>query len=105
MNPFEVFLTTPILNLLIAIFKVLASIGVPGALGLSIIALTAIIRLALWPLTSSQLRSTQKMAALKPHLDRIKVEHGHDKIRHQQEVSKLYKEHGVNPLAGCLPVL
>ena len=105
MNPFDIFLTTPILNLLIAIYKILASANIPGTLGLSIIILTAIIRFALWPLTSSQLKSTQKMAALKPHLDRIKTEHGHDKVRHQEEVTKLYKEHGVNPLAGCLPLL
>ncbi len=45
------------------------------------------------------------MAELKPHLDRIKEQHGHDKVRHQQEVSSLYKEHGVNPLAGCLPLI
>jgi len=77
----------------------------PGALGLSIILLTVVIRLALWPLTATQLKSTQKMAALRPHMDRIKQEHGHDKVRHQQEISKLYKEHGVNPLAGCLPLL
>ncbi|MDP2632778.1 MAG: YidC/Oxa1 family membrane protein insertase, partial [Candidatus Curtissbacteria bacterium] len=70
-----------------------------------IITLTVIIRFALWPLTTSQLKSTQKMAALKPHLDRIKSEHGHDKVRHQEEITKLYKEHNVNPLAGCLPLL
>lgn len=105
MNPFQIFLVNPILNLLIAIFKGLDALSIPGSLGLSIIILTAIIRFALWPLTSSQLKSTQKMAALKPHLDRIKAEHGHDKARHQEEISKLYKEHGVNPLAGCLPLL
>ena len=105
MNPFDVFLTTPILNLLIAIFKLFDSLSLPGALGLSILALTVIIRIIIWPLTTSQLKSTQKMAALKPHLDRIKAEHGHDKIKHQQEVTKLYKEHGVNPLSGCLLVL
>lgn len=105
MNPFDVFLTNPILNLLVVIYKILESVQLPGALGFSIIILTSIIRLALWPLTSSQLKSTQKMAALKPHLQRIKSEHGHDKVRHQQEVSKLYKEHGVNPLAGCLPLV
>lgn len=105
MNPFDVFLTNPILNLLVAIYKVLQSMSVPGALGFAIIILTALIRLVLWPLTTSQLKSTQKMAALKPHLERIKAEHGHDKARHQQEVTRLYKEHGVNPLAGCLPLL
>ncbi len=104
MNPFD-FLTSLILILLIAVYKLLHMVGIPGALGFAIIILTALIRLALWPVTSSQLKSTQKMAALKPHLDRIKAEHGHDKVRHEQEITKLYKEHGVNPLAGCLPLL
>lgn len=105
MNPFDVFLTNPILNFLVVIYKILEAVQFPGTLGFAIIILTAVIRLALWPLTTTQLKSTQKMAALKPHLERIKVQHGHDKLRHQQEVTKLYKEHGVNPLAGCLPLL
>ena len=105
MNPFDTFLINPILNALVVFYTIFLSIGVPGALGISIIVLTVLIRLALWPLTSTQLKSTQKMAALKPHMDRIKDEHGHDKVRHQQEISKLYKEHGVNPLAGCLPLI
>jgi len=105
MNPFDVFLTTPILNLLIAFYKVFEFLPLPGALSFAIIFLTISIRLLLWPLTTAQLKSSQKMAQLKPHLDRIKKEHGQDKTRHQQEVGKLYKEHGVNPLAGCLPLL
>lgn len=105
MNPFEVFLTQPILNLLVAFYKILETASVPGSLGLAIILLTTTIRGALWPLTTAQLKSSQKMAALKPHLDRLKQEHGQDKVRHQQEISRLYKEHGVNPLSGCLPVL
>lgn len=105
MNPFDVLLIHPILNILIVFYRVLNAIGIPGALGFSIILLTIVIRMALWPLTAAQLKSTQKMAALKPHMDKIKKDHGHDKIRHQQEISKLYKEHGVNPLAGCLPLI
>lgn len=105
MNPFDVFLTTPILNLLVIYYKILETLSIPGALGFAIILLTVTVRLMLWPLTTAQLKSAQKMAALKPHLDQIKVTHGHDKIRHQQEVTKLYKEHGVNPLAGCLPAI
>ncbi len=105
MNPFEIILTQPILNILIVFYHAFLVIHLPWALGFSIIAMTVTIRMILWPLTTAQLKSTQKMAALKPHLDRIKVEHGHDKVRHQQEVSKLYKEHNVNPLAGCLPVV
>lgn len=105
MNPFDSFLINPILNLLVLFYKGFALLAIPGALGFAIILLTVVIRLALWPLIAAQLKSTQKMSALKPHLDRIKTEHGHDKMRHQQEVSKLYKEHGVNPLSGCLPLL
>ena len=105
MNPFDTFLIHPILNLLIALYQALDFLHLPGALGFAIILLTSVIRIALWPLTNSQLKSTQKMAALKPHLDRIKGEHGHDKVRHQQEVSNLYKQHGVNPVAGCLPLI
>jgi len=105
MNLFDLILINPFLNVLVFFYQVLNSVSIPGALGFAIILLTIIIRMALWPLTSVQLRSSQKMAALKPHLDRIKADHGHDKVLHQQEVSKLYKEHGVNPMAGCLPLL
>lgn len=105
MNFFDVILIDPILNVLIVFYHLLFSIKLPGALGFAIILLTIAIRMALWPLTSAQLKSSKKMAELKPHLDIIKEKHGGDKARHQQEVNKLYKEHGVNPLAGCLPLL
>lgn len=105
MNLFDTLLINPIVNLLIVFYTVLDAVKIPGALGFSIILLTVLIRLALWPLTGAQLKSSKKMAELKPHLEKIKGEHGHDKIRHQAEVSKLYKEHGVNPLSGCLPLL
>lgn len=105
MNPFDLFLINPFLNVLIFFYQILEAANVPGALGFAIILLTSVIRLILWPLTTAQLKSTAKMSALKPHLDRIKGEHGHDKTRHQQEVAALYKEHGVNPLAGCLPLI
>ena len=105
MNPFDVFLIQPILNLLIVFYYFLNFLHIPGSLGFAIILLTSVIRFALWPLTGSQLKSSQKMAALKPHLDQLKADHGHDKVRHQQEISKLYKVHGVNPVAGCLPLI
>ncbi len=105
MSIFDTLLINPIFNILLVTYHALNSIGLPGALGFAIILITVLIRLILWPLTTKQLKSTQKMAELKPHMDRIKKEHGHDKIRHQQEITKLYKDHGVNPLAGCLPVL
>ena len=102
---YNTFLQDPLLNVLVIIFQILNSAGIPGALSIAVVALTVIIRMALWPLTSKQLKSSQKMAELRPHLDKIKKDHGHDKVRHQQEVTKLYKDHGVNPAAGCLPLL
>jgi len=105
MNLFDILLIDPILNLLIVFYGLLNAANIPGSLGLAIITLTVIIRLALWPLTAAQLKSSKKMAELKPHLQKIKEVHGKDKVRHQQEVSRLYKEHGVNPLSGCLPLL
>jgi len=105
MNLFDLILINPFLNVLVFFYLIFHSLAIPGALSFAIILLTIVIRMALWPLTSVQLKSSQKMAALKPHLDRIKADHGHDKVLHQQEVSKLYKEHGVNPMAGCLPLL
>lgn len=105
MNAFDTLLINPILNMLIVFYGLLNTANIPGSLGLSIIAMTLVIRLALWPLTTQQLKSSKKMAELKPHLDKIKETHKDDKIRHQQEVSRLYKEHGVNPLSGCLPLL
>lgn len=95
----------PILNILVAIYKLFASLGLPGSLGLAIIGLTILIRFVLYPFTAAQIKSTQKMQALKPHMDRIKEKHKKDKMRQQQEMAKLYKEHGVNPAAGCLPLL
>lgn len=105
MDIFNVILINPIFNLLIVLYQGLLFAGIPFALGFAIILLTLLIRMALWPLTTAQLKSAQKMAALKPHMDQLKKEHGHDKAKHQQELSKLYKEHGVNPLAGCLPLV
>ncbi len=105
MNLFDTLLINPILNLLIVFYGLLNAAHIPGSLGLAIITLTVIIRLSLWPLTAAQLKSSKKMAELKPHLQRIKEIHGKDKVRHQQEVSNLYKEHGINPLSGCLPLV
>jgi YidC/Oxa1 family membrane protein insertase len=77
----------------------------PFALGFSIIILTIIIRFILYPLTASQLKASKKMQDLNPHLSRLKDKHKGDSKTLQQETMKLYKEHGVNPAAGCLPVI
>ena len=102
---FEKVLIWPILNILIGFYKFFLLLHFPWALAFAIIGMTVLVRLILWPLTKTQLESAKKLTALKPHLDELKKKHGHDKIRHQQEQAKLYKEHGINPAAGCLPLL
>lgn len=103
--PNFLFLTYPLLNLLVVIYKALVFVHIPYALGFSIISLTVLIRLALYPLTASQLRASKKMQDIAPHVSRLKEVHKGDAKRLQQETMKLYKQHGVNPLAGCLPAL
>ena len=95
----------PLTSILVAIYQVLNSLGIPYALGFSIIGLTIVIRLILYPLMSSQLRASKKMQAVAPHISRIRHTHKGDSKRIQAETMKLYKEHGVNPFAGCLPAL
>lgn len=73
-----------------------------GNLGLSIIAITLITKLILLPLTIPSLRSAKKMQDLKPELDRLKAKHT-EKAALQQAQVALYKERGINPMAGCLP--
>lgn len=96
---------TPIVNLLVVIIDGLSWVHIPGALGLSIIILTVLIRLLLWPLMSSQLKLAKKTAELKPHLDALKEKHKDDRQALMSAQSALYKEHGINPAAGCLPTL
>ena len=104
-NVFNQLLIWPILNFLMAFYKVFELIKLPGAFGLAIIAMTIFIRLLLYPLMGSQLKSAKKMQDLKPRLDELAKKYGKDKGRLQQEQLKLYKEAGVNPAAGCLPLL
>lgn len=94
-------LRRPILNALIAFYKIFDSIGLPGAFGLAIIALTILIRLILNPLTASQLKSAKKMQELKPKMDDLSKKHGKDKVTLQKAQMQLYKEAGVNPASGC----
>lgn len=102
---FNTVLIHPIINVLVAVYQALSFFHVPYALGFSIIGLTIIIRLVLYPLMASQLKASKKMQDLHPHLKSLKERHKGDTKRIQEETMKLYKEHGINPAAGCLPLL
>ncbi len=73
--------------------------------GLAIILLTIIVKLVFWPITHKSTESMKKMQAIKPQVDALRDKHKDDPKRVQQETMLLYKQHGVNPLAGCLPML
>src|SRR3712207_4882883 len=73
--------------------------------GLSIIALTVVVRAALVPLTLKQFRSMQALVRLQPEIKKLQQKYGDDKQRLNQEMMKFYQENKVNPFASCLPLL
>jgi YidC/Oxa1 family membrane protein insertase len=73
--------------------------------GPSIIGLTLVIRLAILPLTFKQVRSMQEMQRFSPEIKRIRERYKEDKTRQNEEMMKLYQEHGFNPLSSCLPLV
>jgi YidC/Oxa1 family membrane protein insertase len=73
--------------------------------GLSIIALTLTVRLAILPLTYRQVRGMQQMQRLAPEMKKLQERYKDDKQRQQQELMKFYSEHNFNPLSSCLPLL
>jgi YidC/Oxa1 family membrane protein insertase len=92
--------------LLDAIGWVLAQIySVIPNYGLSIIILTLVIKLLLLPLGIKQIKSMQHMQAIQPKLKELQKKHKGNKQKIQEEQMRLYKEAGVNPLGGCLPLL
>ncbi len=102
---FNLIFMGPVVNLLVLIYQGFFSLHIPGALGFSIMFLTILIRILVWPFMSSQIKATKKMADLKPHLDALKIKHKGDKQGLASSQMALYKEHGVNPAGGCLPAI
>jgi YidC/Oxa1 family membrane protein insertase len=73
--------------------------------GLAIILLTLSVRVLLLPLSIKQTRSMREMQVIQPEIKRIQKKYKGDRQKMNQEVMALYKEHGVNPLGGCAPLL
>ncbi|QHC26562.1 membrane protein insertase YidC [Streptomyces sp. GS7] len=76
-----------------------------AAWGLSIVSLVVLIRVCLIPLFVKQIKSTRNMQALQPKMKAIQERYKSDKQRQSEEMMKLYKETGTNPLSSCLPIL
>jgi len=73
--------------------------------GVVIIILSTLTKVLFYPLTQKSMKSMQSMQELQPKMAALKEKYKSDPKRMNQEVMKLYKEHGVNPLGGCLPLL
>lgn len=92
-------------------FFELFAIGLTGfyavaqSFGVAIILLTLLVRLILLPLSIKQTRSMREMAVIQPEIKRIQAKYKSDRQKMNEEMMKLYKEHGVNPFGGCLPLL
>ncbi|KAL6200161.1 hypothetical protein ACLB2K_029943 [Fragaria x ananassa] len=83
----------------------LSAVHVPYAYGFAIILLTVIVKVATLPLTKQQVESTLAMQNLQPKIKAIQERYKGNQERIQLETSRLYRQAGVNPLAGCLPTL
>jgi YidC/Oxa1 family membrane protein insertase len=79
--------------------------GIIPNYGLAIILLTVLVRSATFPLTYHQMRSMKRMQLLAPEMEKIKQECGEDPQELNRRMMAMYKERGVNPLGGCLPML
>jgi YidC/Oxa1 family membrane protein insertase len=90
----------PMLNGLISLSSILFY-----SFGLAIIALTIIVRLILFPLTTKQSKSTKAMQDMQPRLQELQKKYGKNQQKLQQEMMKLYKEAGINPLGCIWPML
>ncbi len=96
------FILNPMINTLLYIYDLLGN-----NFGLAIIVFTALIRLVTYPLTQQQLTSTQKMQEFQKskRWQDIQKKYKNDKQKQQEEMLKLYREMGINPFSGCLPMV
>ncbi|MDX2562416.1 membrane protein insertase YidC [Streptomyces sp. TX20-6-3] len=102
------FITWPVSWVIVQFHKVYGAIFGPDtgwAWGLSIVSLVVLIRICLIPLFVKQIKSTRNMQALQPKMKAIQERYKSDKQRQSEEMMKLYKETGTNPLSSCLPIL
>ncbi|WEH40832.1 membrane protein insertase YidC [Streptomyces sp. NBC_01218] len=102
------FITTPVSWVIVQFHKVYGAMfgdDTGWAWGLSIVSLVVLIRICLVPLFVKQIKSTRNMQVLQPKMKAIQERYKNDKQRQSEEMMKLYKETGTNPLSSCLPIL
>ena len=99
MPGWQEFVIDPLTSLFIAVA------GAVGGYAIAIILITLAIRLLLLPLTMKGMRAQRKMQTVQPKLQALKARARGNKQREQQMMMELYKKEGINPIAGCLPML
>ncbi|AJP02841.1 protein translocase component YidC [Streptomyces cyaneogriseus subsp. noncyanogenus] len=102
------FITTPVSWVIVQFHKVYGELFGPDtgwAWGLSIVSLVILIRICLIPLFVKQIKATRAMQTLQPEMKKIQERYKNDRQRQSEEMMKLYKETGTNPLSSCLPIL
>ncbi|MFF3334281.1 membrane protein insertase YidC [Streptomyces sp. NPDC002888] len=102
------FITTPVSWVIVQFHTVYGALFGPDtgwAWGLSIVSLVILIRICLIPLFVKQIKATRAMQTLQPEMKKIQERYKNDKQRQSEEMMKLYKETGTNPLSSCLPIL
>lgn len=98
---YNTLLYQPLFNATIFLYNLL-----PGSdFGLAVIALTIIIRLVFFPLTVKTIRSQRALSRINPRMKELKEKFKHDAQAQSAAIMQLYKEHRINPLSGCLPLL
>lgn len=79
--------------------------GLTGNWGVAIILLTFVVRMLFWPLTQKGAENMKKMSELSPQMKELREKHKNNPQKLNQEMSAFYKQHKVNPMAGCLPMI
>src|ERR1700734_392610 len=92
-------ITIPMFRLLDAIYKVVGNFGV------AILIVTVLVKLAFFPLANRSYQSMAKMKKIQPKIAALKELYPDDRAKQQQEQMELFKREGVNPVAGCLPMV
>ncbi|MBE7498367.1 MAG: YidC/Oxa1 family insertase periplasmic-domain containing protein [Verrucomicrobiaceae bacterium] len=76
-----------------------------GNWGVAVILLTIFVRLCIWPVHAKSMRTMKRMSLLGPMMKELQEKYKDNPQQQQMEVMKLYRDYGVNPLGGCLPLL
>ncbi len=98
---FHEFLYKPLFNLLIFLYETISF----QDLGIAIIILTILVRLAFFPLSQKAIKSQKEFFKIQPKIREIQQKYKDDREKQAKEIMNLYKDSGVNPLSGCLPIL